>query len=592
MTSDQALVVAVLVATLGLFVWGRWRYDAVALLALLALVLVGIVPGADAFAGFGHPAVVTVAAVLVVSRGLQNSGVVDVLARWLARAGSRPTAQVAASTGLVAALSAFMNNIGALALLMPVTIRVARGAGNRPSVLLMPLAFGSLLGGLVTLIGTPPNIIIATFRMETGAEPFGMFDFAPVGLGVMVAGVSFIALLGWRLIPHRDERPTDEALFEIENYLTEVRVPAGSPMVGRMVRDVGEAIESEVVVVALVRGEERHPAPSSYERLRAGDVLLVEVDTEALQALVDQAGLESVGSVELPEEALGSDEIELAEAVVMPGSRVVGRTARELNLRRRHGLNLLAVARQGSQLMARLGSNPLRAGDVLLLQGPAGAMRDTLAFLGCLPLAERGLSFGRPPRVLLAVLIFGGALIVAAAFRLLPIQVAITAAALVMGLAGLVSMREAYDAIDWPVIVLLGAMIPVGQALDDTGGAQRMADALIHFGGDLPSWAILAVVLVVAMFLSDVVNNAAAAVLMAPIAISVAARLDASADPFLMAVAVGSSAAFLTPIGHQSNILVMGPGGYRFSDYWRMGLPLEVIVVVVAVPLILLVWPL
>ncbi len=592
MTSDQALVVTVLVATLGLFVWGRWRYDAVALLALLALVLVGIVPGEKAFAGFGHPAVVTVAAVLVVSRGLQNSGVVDVLARWLARAGSRPTAQVAASTGLVAALSAFMNNIGALALLMPVTIRVARGAGNRPSVLLMPLAFGSLLGGLVTLIGTPPNIVIATFRMETGAEPFGMFDFAPVGLGVMVAGVSFIALLGWRLIPHRDERPTDEALFEIENYLTEVRVPAGSQMVGRMVRDVGEAIEAEVVIVALVRGEERHPAPSSYERLRAGDVLLVEVDTEALQALVDQAGLESVGSVELPEEALGSDEIELAEAVVMPGSRVVGRTARELDLRRRHGLNLLAVARQGSQLLARLGSNPLRAGDVLLLQGPAGAMRDRLAFLGCLPLAERGLSFGRPPRVLLAVLIFGGALIVAAAFRLLPIQVAITGAALVMGLAGLVSMREAYDAIDWPVIVLLGAMIPVGQALDDTGGAQRMADALIHFGGDLPSWAILAVVLVVAMFLSDVVNNAAAAVLMAPIAISVAAGLDASADPFLMAVAVGSSAAFLTPIGHQSNILVMGPGGYRFSDYWRMGLPLEVIVAAVAVPLILLVWPL
>ena len=434
--------------------------------------------------------------------------------------------------------------------------------------------------------------MIASFRAQTGTDPFGMFDFAPVGLGVMVAGLAFISLVGWRLIPHRDGRSSDEALFEIENYLTEVRVPAGSPMVGKMVRDVGAAIEAEIVVVAVLRDDEPRPAPSSFERLRAGDVLVVELDTDALQALVDAAGLEAVGSVELPAELLGSEEIELAEAVVMPGARVVGRTASGLNLRRRHGLNLLAVARQGAQLRERLGDNPLRAGDVLLLQGPAGAMRDTLAFLGCLPLAERGLSLGRPPRVLVAVLIFGSALVLAAALRLIPIQVAITAAALVMGLAGLVSVREAYDAIDWPIIVLLGAMIPVGQALEQTGGAAKMADAMIAVGGDLPSWAILAVVLVATMFLSDVVNNAAAAVLMAPIALSVAEGLEVSADPFLMAVAIGASAAFLTPIGHQSNILVMGPGGYRFGDYWRMGLPLEVIVAAVAVPLILIFWPL
>jgi di/tricarboxylate transporter len=591
-TQDQAVVVAVLVATLGLFIWGRWRYDVVALIALLALVLTDIVPGETAFAGFGHPAVVTVAAVLVVSRGLQNSGMVDTLARWLSRAGSRPTAQVASSTGLVAVLSGFMNNIGALALLMPVAIRVARGAGNRPSMLLMPLAFGSLLGGLVTLVGTPPNIVIASFRAQNGADPFGMFDFAPVGLGVMVAGVTFISLVGWRLIPHRDQRSSDEALFEIENYLTEVRVPADSPMVGKMVRDVGAAIEADIVIVAVLRDDERRPAPSSFELLRAGDVLVVEVDTDALQALIDAAGLEAVGNVELPEELLGSEEVELAEAVVMPGARVVGRTAFGLNLRRLHGLNLLAVARQGAQLQARLGSNPLRAGDVLLVQGPAGAMAGTLSFLGCLPLAERGLSLGRPPRVLVAVMIFASALVLAAALRLIPIQVAITAAALVMGLAGLVSVREAYDAIDWPVIVLLGAMIPVGGALEQTGGAAKMADVLVSAGSGLPSWAILAVVLVAAMFLSDVVNNAAAAVLMAPIAISVSEGLEVSADPFLMAVAIGASAAFLTPIGHQSNILVMGPGGYRFGDYWRMGLPLEMIVAAVAVPLILIFWPL
>ena len=284
MTQDQAVVVAVLAATLGLFIWGRWRYDVVALIALLSLVLTDIVPGETAFVGFGHPAVVTVAAVLVVSRGLQNSGMVDMLARWLSHAGGRPTAQVASSTGLVAVLSGFMNNIGALALLMPVTIRVARAAGNRPSMLLMPLAFGSLLGGLVTLVGTPPNIVIASFRAQSGGDPFRMFDFAPVGLGVMVAGVAFISLVGWRLIPHRDERSSDEALFEVENYLTEVRVPADSPMVGKMVRDVGAAVEADIVIVSVLRDEERRPAPSSFERLRAGDVLTVELDTDALGA--------------------------------------------------------------------------------------------------------------------------------------------------------------------------------------------------------------------------------------------------------------------------------------------------------------------
>ena len=591
MDTDQLLVVLVLALTFAFFVWGRWRYDAVALLALLALVLVDIVPGEAAFSGFGHPAVVTVAGVLVVSRGLQNSGAVDLLARWLTSAGSSPTRQIAATSGVAAGLSAFINNVGALAVLMPTAIRLARHAGNSPSSVLMPLAFASLLGGLVTLVGTPPNIVIATFRSDVSGEAFAMFDFAPVGLGVALAGLAFIALVGWRLIPQR-EVDADGGLFEISDYLFELRIPDGSSAHGQSIAELGAASDAEFVVAAIVRNERRLALPSSFETLRARDVLVVEASGEALDVLVAEAGLEVAGSHESALSELGSGDVVVAEAVVMPDSPLRARTVVDVDLRRRHHINLLAISRRGRQSRSRLGETPLEVGDVLLLQANRGELPAALERLSCLPLAERGLSVGRRERrALLAVSIFGGALLMAAALRLLPIQVAIAGAAAVMGLVGLLSPKEIYESIDWKVIVLLGAMIPVGGALEETGLAADIAGALVAVSGDLPTWTTIALVLVIAMFLSDLVNNTAAAVLMAPIALGVASRLAASPDPFLMAVAVGASAAFLTPIGHQSNLLVMGPGGYRFGDYWRLGLPLEVVITAVAVPLILLVWP-
>ena len=579
-----------LAVTFVFFVWGRWRYDAVALLALLALVLGGVIPGDQAFADFGHPAVVTVAAVLVVSRGLQNSGAVDVLARWLTIAGTSPTRQIAATSGLAAALSGFINNVGALAVLMPTALRTSRQAGIRPSVVLMPLAFASLLGGLVTLVGTPPNIVIATFRSDATGEAFAMFDFAPVGLGVAVVGLAFVSLVGWRLIPRREEAASED-LFEISDYLFEVRIPEGSPTDGRSIAELGRESNAEFVVVAVVRGESRIELPSSFELLRAGDVLVVEASSEALEALVVEAGLEAAGGDHAVVQ-LGSGDIVLAEAVITPGSLLRGRTVVQADLRQRHHVNVLAVSRSGRLSRARVQETPLRVGDVLLFQANRHELPATLEALQCLPLAERGVSVGRRERrALLAVSIFGGALMMAAALRLLPIQVAMAGAAAVMGLVGLVSPREVYESIDWRVIVLLGAMIPVGGALEETGLAAEVASALVAVSGDLPLWTSVAAVLVISMFLSDIVNNTAAAVLMAPIALGVAGGLSASADPFLMAVAVGASAAFLTPIGHQSNLLVMGPGGYQFGDYWRLGLPLEVVITVVAVPLILLVWP-
>jgi di/tricarboxylate transporter len=587
----QWVVFGTLAAALILFASGRWRYDVVALLALVVVALAGIVPAGEVFAGFGHPAVVTVAAVLVVSRGLQNSGVVDLIAARLGRVGSRPVLQILALVGVVTVASAFMNNVGALALLLPVAIRMARKSGTPPSVLLMPLAFGSLLGGLTTLIGTPPNIIIATFRAQHGDGPFGMFDFTPVGGAVALAGVLFVALVGWRLIPQRKGQASREELFDVEDYMSELRVPDEAKVIGQTVREMEASTEGDVVVVGLIRGERRLPAPSGFETLRAGDVLVVKTDPEALKTLVEASGLELVGSKGLDADALGSDEVSVVEAVVARDAAIDGKTPRGLNLRWRYGLNLLGLSRQGERVQQRLKSIRIRAGDILLLQGRTDAIPDALTTLGLLPLAERGLRLGPPRRILLAVGLFGAAL-AAAATGLLPVQIAFVAAALLMVLTGLLSLREVYDSIDGPIIVLLGAMIPVGRALETTGGAQTIASGLLAMGTSLPPVATLALVLVGTMFLSDVINNAAAAVLMAPIAISVAAGLGASADPFLMAVAIGASCAFLTPIGHQSNTLVMGPGGYRFSDYWRMGLPLEILIAAVALPLLLRVWPL
>jgi len=591
MTLDQMIVLAVLCAALLCFVFGKWRYDVVSLLALLAVAVAGVVPVQEVFEGFGHPAVITVGAVLVVSRGLQNSGVVDVIARWMLRVGDNPSVQVAAMTGLVGVLSGFMNNVGALALLLPVAIQLARKSALPLHSLLMPLAFGSLLGGMTTLIGTPPNLIISTFRAQTGTGPFQMFDFLPVGLAALLAGWFFISLIGWRLIPQRAGQASREELFHVGEYLTEARVPEDSNMIGKQLRDFEAIVEADATVVGLVRGGERILVPSSYEALHANDILLIEADPETLKALLDATKLELVGSKTMSAEALGSENVGVIEYVVMPNSPMEGRTAWGLNLRWRHGVNLLGVARQGHRLNRRLGRIEFRIGDVLLLQGRTEDLQETLSMLGCLPLLERGLRFGQPRRILLSVILFGSA-IVATALNLLPVQIAFVAAAVAMVLFNLLSLSEAYESIDWPILVLLGTMIPVGHALESTGAAELITSTLLK-GANLESavW-ILGVLMVGTMLLSNVLNNAATAILMAPIALSTAQEIGAAVEPFLMSVAVGASCAFLTPIGHQSNTLVMGPGGYQFGDYWRMGLALSIVVGATSIPVILWFWPL
>jgi di/tricarboxylate transporter len=591
MTLEQGIVYTVLLATLILPIFRRWRYDLVTVLGLLTLVIVGIVPANTAFDGFGHPAVITVAAVLIASRGLQNSGVVDLLARWLARVGDGLSLQLTALCSLAALSSAFMNNVGALAVFMPVAIRMAHRSKRSPSIYLLPLAFSAHFGGMMTLIGTPPNIIIATFRTEYVGEPFRMFDFAPLGVGIAVFCIAFIALVGWRLIPQRKSGASTQGLFIIDAYFSEVRVPAESRLAGQPVHHLKSVTGADVLIVGILRGSERLPTPSGFDEIQAEDVLLVRADAENLRQFMQEAGLELAESKPISVEELRSFEFGMIEAVIRPGSLLAGRTARGLNLRWRYKVNLLAVSRRGARLRAPLGTIQLLVGDVLLLQTPQETMAENLETLGCLPLAMRGIKLGQPRRVLLSTGIFAAAM-TASATGLLPVQITMTLAACLMVLAGLLTLREAYESIDWPIITLLGAMLILGEAMERTGGAQLIANQILQITGNLSPAGMLIIILLLTMFLSDIVKNAAAVVLMAPIGIGVAQGLGVSIDPFLVAVAIGGSCAFLTPIGHQSNVMVLEPGGYEFGDYWRLGLPLELIIVAVAVPLLLWLWPL
>ena len=596
MTRELVLFFCVLGATLGMFVWNRLRYDVVAVSALMVTALLGLVPPDELFSGFGHPAVITVAAVLVISRALQNAGVVESLAGFLAKAGDRPIAQVGALTVLIAICSGFMNNVGALALLMPVAILMARRAGHSPSLLLMPLAFGSLLGGTMTMIGTPPNIIIASYRTGVTGEPFRMFDFLPVGGGVTLAGVAFIVFVGWRLTPAREKKGVSKELFRVSDYLTEVRVPEESKYVGKTLHELSRDLceEAEFAVAARFHGDKRQMSPSTYQVLRPGDILLVSASPESLRTLIDKAELELEEAPKGEEgeengekkEKRSRKELNLSEAIVTHESPLLGKSAGLLDLRERYGVNVLGMARQGHRLRQRISDIRYQVGDILLVQAEEDTMHTALNDLKCLPLASRGLRLGKSRGLLFSMLVLGGA-IALTALNVLPAPTALVLAALLLVLAKILSPREACNSVDLSVIVLLAAMIPVGLALETTGGATWIANHFAALAIYAPPAVRLASLLLLTALLSNIVNNAAAAILLAPIAVDLAKMLDSSPDRYLMAVAVGASCAFLTPIGHQSNTLVMEPGGYQFGDYWRMGLPLTLVVTATAVPLIM-----
>ena len=591
---DEAIVFGVLLLALVMFIMGRVRYDIIAVGALLTLTALRIVPASAAYQGFGHPAVVTVGAVLVLSKVLENSGVIDVMGRWYSRIGERLTVQVTSLSALVAVLSAFMNNVGALSLLMPLAVRAARVAKRPYSLYLMPLSFASLLGGLSTLIGTPPNIIISAFREEAVGEGFRMFDFTPVGALVAVCGLLFVSLVGWRLIPSRRPQASLADAIDIAAYMTEVRVTHTSWFVGKFVRDLEELTGEDVAIVGLIRNDRAYGSPSSYQIIDVDDVFIIEAAPEDLRKFIFETGFALEGFRDLRsdvERTVEAQDVTLLEAVVMRNGLADGNTVRNMHMHAVFGVNLLGVSRRGAQQVTRLSRVVLQVGDVLLLQGRTEVVQAALPQLGLLPLAQRELGVTQRRRIFVPVTVFVGALLLTI-FGVLPIHVALPGAVVLLLVSRFLSLPAAYQAVNWPIIVLLGAMIPVGEALETTGGAMRIAFLVTELGESLPPWSMVAIVLVITMLLSDWINNATAVILMAPVGLGVAGAIGASADPFLMAVAIGGSCAFLTPVGHQSNTIVMGPGGYQFGDYWRMGLPLDIIIVAVATPLIVWFWPL
>jgi di/tricarboxylate transporter len=591
MTRDQILIFVILGVMLTLFIWDRLRYDLVALLALLATVLTGIIPGEKAFQGFSNPVIALIAGALVVSAAVGRSGVIEAVIRRIGPWMKSTSAQVTILGSLVAALSGFMKNIGALATFLPVAIQIAQRYDRSPSCVLMPLGFAALIGGSITLIGTSPNILISGIRQQLEGAPFEMFDFLPVGLGITVLGLAFLSF-GWRLLPGgRKAATSPDALFKIEDYTTEVRIPAGSPMIGKTVGDLEHLAEGEITVPAIIREKYRRYVPARNWTLFEDDVLVVESDPHVLEKVVASAGLELVGSKQLAEDMADSETIGTVEAVVTSDSMMVGQSPADLRLRERFRVNLLAVSRRGRRNVVRLRRAKFQAGDVVVLQGNLDHMPDTLATLGCLPLAARNLQLGRPRKTFLPILILAAA-IAAASFELVPAAVAFVTAATAVALFRIVTLREVYDSIEWPILVLLGALIPVGEAVQHTGATDLIAGWLLSVTGSLPGFAVLGVVMATTMLVTPILHHAAAVIVMGPVAASLAQKLGFHIDPFLIAVAIGANSDFLSPIGHQCNTLVMGPGGYRFGDYWRLGLPLSTIVLLVGVPLIVFFWPL
>ncbi|NLD69786.1 MAG: SLC13 family permease, partial [Limnobacter sp.] len=558
---------------------------------LLASVIAGIVPADEAFDGFGSDIVIIVASALIVSAAVARSGVVEIVLRKVGPFLGSTQSQVLGLVASVTLLSAFVKNVGALAMLIPVAFQLARRSGTSPSSLLMPMAFGSLLGGLMTLIGTSPNIIVSQMREQITGEPFRMFDFTPVGLGLALAGVVFLAF-GYRLLPPpRKAAASMDAAFRIGGYTAEARVPPDSPSVGKTVAELEALGEGEASVATIIRERFRRYTPSDDWTLAADDVLLLQGEPGALETVIEQGKLRLAADEQATDEPEPGKDRAVVEAVVTGDSLLVGRTVAEVRLAERYQVNLLAVSRSGERIAHRLRTLRFQPGDLIVLQGSEEALPETLGDLRCLPLAGRDIRLGRGRQGYLPVLVLASAMLLLA-FEAIPVTIAFFGAAVLLLAMRSLSLREAYDVVEWPILILLAALIPVSDAIRTTGGTELIAAGLSTLTAGLPALGAVAFIMVFAMAVTPFLNNAATVLVMAPIAASLAAALSLSPDPFLMAVAVGAACDFLTPIGHQCNTLVMGPGGYRFGDYWRLGLPLSIIVVAVGTPLIAWVWPL
>jgi di/tricarboxylate transporter len=591
MTNDQAILFALMASVLGLLLWGKWRYDLVAFAALVVGLILQVIPVDQAFSGFGHPAVIIIALVLIVSRALSQSGAIEMLTSRVIDS-KRPLPLHIASMGFLGAvLSAFMNNVAALALLMPVDIQAANKAKRSPALSLMPLSFATILGGMVTLIGTPPNIVISQYRETALGEPYNMFDFAPVGLGAAIVGLAFVALIGWRLVPNsRSKHNAGDELSNLDGYVVEIGVTEGSSAIGQSIKELNDlAEENDVMILGLVRNGNRLPGRALRETIRKGDLLVLEAGPKSVESFATALKLSYSRSEKHNGVMAGT--LSMVETTVPLESRITGRSAIDIRLLYRHGIMLLGVSREGKPFRDRVRKLIIKPGDVLLLMGEEDQINDVINWLGVLPLAPRDLRVTQHDKAWLTISLFTAAILLAS-FGYMYLTVALAACVVLYILLKVISLSQAYDSIQGSVLILLASLIPIGAALENSGGTELIAEVIVSSTQGWSAMAILALLMIVTMTLSDVLNNVATVLVAAPIAVSIAERLQVNPDTMLMGVAVAASCAFLSPIGHKNNTIIMGPGGYRFGDYWRMGLPLEVLIIFVSIPLLMIFWPL
>ncbi|WP_380058000.1 SLC13 family permease [Falsihalocynthiibacter sp. SS001] len=591
MPSDQTMIMGIFAVLFVLLVWGRIRYDLVAFGALIFAAILGLVPSEEVFTGFGHSAVAVIALVLIISRGLVGSGAIEKLATRLLDPDRPLPLHIAIMAVVGAGLSAIINNVAALAILMPLDVDTAAKAKRMAGQTLMPLSFATILGGMITLIGTPPNIVIAQYRQDALGEPFGMFDFTPVGLIVAIAGIAFVSLVGWRFLPKREGAREQGEEFAKGRYIAELRVGDETVEEGATVGDLYPAAEEhDLNILGLVRNGKRRPGFAARQEIRSGDFIVVEGEPKSIEAFMGKSALEFSGS-EKHSGSVTSGGLTITEAIVPEGARIVNRTARSIQLLYRHSVTLLGVSRNGRRFRDRVRLLTIKPGDVLLLLGSQKRVSAAASWMGVLPLEGRETQVVQRSKAGLSIGIFLAA-IGAAVLGWMSLPVALAAAVIAFVAVGLVSGREVYDSIEWKVIVLLASLIPLAEAFEKSGGAELIAEEILKVTNGYPAWVSLLALMIVTMTLSDFLNNVATTLIAAPIAVGMATATGTNPDAWLMTVAVAASCAFLTPIGHKNNTIILGPGGYRFGDYWRMGLPLEVIVIAVALPAILFFWPL
>jgi di/tricarboxylate transporter len=592
MTLDIALTLLIILSALVLFATEKLRVDVVALLVLIAVGILGLIPREELFSGFSNSAVVTVWAVYMVSGGLFKTGVADAMGRAILKvAGNREQSLIAIIMLTVGFISAFMNNVGAVAMMLPAVVGISRQTKVPVSKMLIPLAFASLLGGTMTLIGTPANILATGILADRGLPTFGFFEFTPMGIVVLTTGVLYMVFIGRRLLPVREGAHAKQDIEQLHDYVTEVRVSPTSPLNGKSLLESRLGKEHNLTVLAIERKNGEKPALHRYTRIQSGDLLIVESSASELMDACRALELIIDVDFELDLDSLEPGDVKVIQTTVAPNSHIVGLSLREARFRERYGFTALAISHQGEVLTQRLRDVPLKFGDALLLQGPqhrVTAMLEGRDFLVLEPDEPETYRWNKAPIAVGALLLAIGLVI----FAGMEISLAMVIAAMIMILLGALRIEEAYEAVDWRTVFLVAGMLPLGLAMELTGTASFLAEIMLDAFGPYGPIATLGGIYLLAAIITQPMSNAAAIVLITPIALDTAFSLGANYKTFTMAVVIGAATSFLSPVGHKANVLVFGPGGYKFTDYARVGVLLTVILLIVSMIFLPIFWPL